>query len=124
MQLIIAYKWGKSVLQLAAAAVLFHGARHGLDASLASLAAQLRAHAVHAWTDAAASALSRLAGNPHDLFVVAAALAGDAVVSTVEGWVLLRGYTWGPWLVIGATGSALPFEVIALARHAQVGHAI
>lgn len=124
VSLIIAYKWSKAVLQLAVAAILFHAAHRGLAASLDALAAGLRAHAVHVWSDAAAGALMHLVGRPHALLLVAAALAGDAAISAVEGWVLFRGYSWGPWLVVGATGSMLPFEIIALARHAHVGRAV
>ena len=117
VRVIIAYKWLKALLQLGVAAMLFLGARRGLAAQLASLATELRAHAVHAWSAAAADALLRFVARPHDLVLVATALATDAVVSVVEGWVLFRGYSWGPWVVVGATGSIIPFEIVALARH-------
>jgi len=117
VRLIIAYKWLKALLQLGIAVMLFLGARRGLATQLASLATELRAHAVHAWSDAAAAALLRFLARPHDLVLVAAALAADAVVSVIEGWVLVQGYSWGPWVVVGATGSTIPFEIVALARH-------
>lgn len=117
IRLIIAYKWLKALLQIGIAVMLFIGVRRGLATQLTSLATELRAHAVHAWSDAAAAALLRFLARPQDLVLVATALAADAVVSVIEGWVLLQGYSWGPWVVVGATGSTIPFEIIALTRH-------
>jgi uncharacterized membrane protein (DUF2068 family) len=117
VRLIIAYKWFKALLQLGVAVLLFVGASRGLADQLASLASELRAHAVHAWSAAASAALLRFVARPHDLVLVAAALAVDAIVSAIEGAVLFRGYSWGPWVVVGATGSTIPFEVVAMARH-------
>ena len=37
-------------------------------------------------------------------------------MSLVEGWALWHGHWWGPWLVVAATGSLLPFEVVAVVR--------
>jgi uncharacterized membrane protein (DUF2068 family) len=120
VRIIVAYKWMKVVLELAIAAMLFFGARRGLAAHLTALATELRAHAVHAWSDAAVSALLRFLERPHDLLLVAGALTADALVALVEGWVLFRGYTWGPWVVVGATGSTIPFEILALAHRFSV----
>jgi uncharacterized membrane protein (DUF2068 family) len=117
VRLIIAYKWLKALLQVGIAVMLFVGASRGLTTQLASLATALRAHAVHAWSAAAADALLRFVARPHDLILVATALAADAIVSIIEGWVLFRGYAWGPWVVVGATSSIIPFEIAALARH-------
>jgi uncharacterized membrane protein (DUF2068 family) len=117
VRLIIAYKWLKALLQLGIAVMLFLGASRGLADQLASLATGLRAHAVHAWSATAADALLRFVARPHDLVLVAAALTADAVVSVTEGWVLFRGYSWGPWVVVSATSSIIPFEIVALARH-------
>lgn len=117
VRLIIAYKWLKALLQIGIAVMLFIGASRGLATQLASLATELRAHAVHAWSAAAAGALLRFVAHPHDLVLVATALAADAVVSVVEGWVLFRGYSWGPWVVVGATASVVPFEIVAMAHH-------
>jgi uncharacterized membrane protein (DUF2068 family) len=38
-------------------------------------------------------------------------------MSLLEGWALLHGRWWGPWLVVVATGSLLPFEIAAFLRH-------
>jgi uncharacterized membrane protein (DUF2068 family) len=117
VRVIIAYKWLKALLQIGIAVMLFIGARRGLAPQLAALASGLRAHAAHAWSAAAADAVLRFVARPQDLVLVAAALTADAVVSVIEGWVLFRGYAWGPWVVVGATGSIIPFEIVALARH-------
>ena len=55
---------------------------------------------------------------------MAAALGLDGVVSFFEGWVLLRGYRWGPWVVVGATGAFVPYELVSLARHLHAGRVL
>ena len=117
VRLIIAYKWLKALLQLGIAVMLFVGASRGL-ADSARVAGDRASRARGSRVErAAADALLRFVARPHDLVLVAAALAADAVVSVIEGWVLFRGYSWGPWVVVGATGSIIPFEIVALARH-------
>jgi len=49
---------------------------------------------------------------------------GDGVLTAFEGWALAAGVVWGPWLVVGATASLLPIELIALARHATLGRGL
>jgi len=124
VRLIVAYKATKAVLQLLAAAFLFHGARHGLQASLAELAQRLHDHAVHAWSDVVARAIDRLVHVRHSLSLAALALAGDAAVSAFEGWALARGFRWAPWLIVGATACLLPLEVYAIVHHPRVGRVV
>jgi uncharacterized membrane protein (DUF2068 family) len=124
VRIIIGYKITKAILQLAAAAILFYGATHGLAASLASFAEKLREHAVHAWSNVVAAALLRFTEGRHSLLWAAYALTGDACLSSLEAWALGRGYAWGAWLVVGATACLLPFEIAALARHVRVGRVI
>ena len=45
-------------------------------------------------------------------------------MSSVEGWALSRGYTWGEWLVVGTTACLIPFEIRALFHHLRVGRVI
>jgi uncharacterized membrane protein (DUF2068 family) len=40
----------------------------------------------------------------------------DGVLTLCEGWALHRRFAWSPWLVVVATGSLLPFEVVELVR--------
>jgi uncharacterized membrane protein (DUF2068 family) len=124
LRLVIAYKLAKALLQVPAGLLLAYGATHGLETKLAALAEALRRHAVHAWTERMAAGLVHAAASTHDLRLLATALGVDGVVSFLEGWVLLRGYRWGPWVVVGATGVFIPYEVISLPRHLHVGRIV
>lgn len=124
VRLILTYKLVKAGLQIAAAVILFYGAHHGLSAALTRFADHLRQHAVHAWSNIVAAALLRFTHAKHSVLWTAYALLGDATVSSVEGYALWRGYTWGEWLVVGTTASLIPFEIYALTRHVRVGRVI
>jgi uncharacterized membrane protein (DUF2068 family) len=124
LRLIVTYKIVKAVLQVAAAALLFYGAAHGLGARLADFAEHLREHAVHAWSNVFAAALLRFVHARHSLVWTADALLFDAALSGVEAWALSRRYTWGEWLVVGTTAFLIPFEIVALLHHVRVGRAI
>jgi uncharacterized membrane protein (DUF2068 family) len=52
---------------------------------------------------------------------IGAAIAGDGVFSAFEGWALLRGFRWAPWVVVVATATLIPFEVVAIVRHRRIG---
>jgi uncharacterized membrane protein (DUF2068 family) len=116
--LIIAYKLVKGGLWFVLAAGILVMMRMGLGDHLLGLAAHLRHHA-HAWSlylaDLAVRASSRQA-----LWTIVVALLADGTLTLVEGWALVHGQWWGPWLVVVATGSLLPFEVLALVRHPHV----
>ena len=124
LRLITIYKFTKAVLQVAAAVLLFYGAAHGLNARLAEFAEKLREHAVHAWSNLFAAALLRFTHSRHSLSWTAYALLGDAALSSVEGWALSRGYTWGEWLVVVTSAGLIPFEIRALMHHVHVGRVI
>jgi uncharacterized membrane protein (DUF2068 family) len=124
LRLIVTYKFVKAVLQVAAAVLLFYGAAHGLSAKLADFAERLREHAVHAWSNVFAAALLRFVHARHSLVWTADALLFDAGLSSVEGWALWRGYTWGEWLVVGTTAFLVPFEIRALVHHLRLGRAL
>ncbi|MGD0676486.1 MAG: DUF2127 domain-containing protein [Polyangiaceae bacterium] len=116
---IITYKLVKGGAWLVLAAVLALGTRWGVGGLLLRLADQLRHHA-QAWSIALAKVVVR-AATRRGLWTIAFALVADGTSSLIEGWALLRGHWWGPWLVVVSTGSLLPFEVVALARHAHLG---
>ena len=124
LRLIIIYKLTKAVLQVTAAVLLFYGAAHGLNARLAEFAERLREHAVHAWSNVFAAALLRFTHSKHSLTFTAYALLADAALSSVEGWALSRGYTWGEWLVVVTTAGLIPFEIGALIKHLRVGRVL
>jgi uncharacterized membrane protein (DUF2068 family) len=124
LRLIVTYKFTKAILQVAAAVLLFYGAAHGLSAKLADFAERLREHAVHAWSNLFAAALLRFVHSRHSLAFTADALLLDAGLSSVEGWALSRGYTWGEWLVVGTTAFLIPFEVRALLHRVRFGRVL
>jgi len=124
LRLIITYKLTKAILQVLAAVLLFYGAAHGLGARLAEFAEKLREHAVHAWSNVFAAALLRFTHSRHSLTWTAYALLADAGLSSVEGWALSRGYTWGEWLVVVTTAGLIPFEIRALMHHVRIGRVI
>jgi uncharacterized membrane protein (DUF2068 family) len=124
IRLIIGYKFGKAILQSAAALVLIYGATHGLTAALVIFADKMREHAVHAWSNVVAAALLRFTSRRHSLWLASYALLGDACLSTLEAWALSQGYAWGAWLVVAATACLLPFEIASLARHIRLGRVI
>jgi uncharacterized membrane protein (DUF2068 family) len=115
LSLIIAYKLGKGVLWLVFAVVIVLGMRMGLEDRLHGLATQLR-HQSRAWSLYLAEVVVRAASR-RGLWTIVVALLADGSLSLVEGWALVHGQWWGPWLVVAATGSLVPFEVAAIARH-------
>jgi uncharacterized membrane protein (DUF2068 family) len=120
--LIIGYKLVKGALWFVFAAVILVGVRLGLEERLLGLAEHLRHHA-RAWS----LELARLivsAASRRGLWTIAVALIADGSVSLLEGWALLHGRWWGPWLVVVATGSLLPFELVALAHRPHVVRAV
>jgi uncharacterized membrane protein (DUF2068 family) len=113
---VITYKWVKGVVQLLLFAALVTTFALGLDDDLARWAQEVRNHATRAYAVVLGRALER-ATTPRGLHITLAALLVDGVVTCFEGWALQRRHRWGPWLVVGVTGSLLPFEVYELFRH-------
>lgn len=120
--LIIAYKLVKGGLWLVFAAVILVLMRMGLGHHLVGLAEHLRHHS-RAWSLELAELVVR-ASTPRGLWTIVVALVADGVVSLVEGWALLHGHWWGPWVVVVATGSLLPFEVVAFVRRPHLVRAV
>jgi uncharacterized membrane protein (DUF2068 family) len=115
---IIAYKLVKGTLWLIFATTILVLMRMGLGDRLLGLARHLRLHA-HPWSLALAELAVR-ASSRRALWTITVALVADGVVTLIEGWSLLHGRWWGPWLVVVATGSLLPFEIVSIARHPHV----
>jgi uncharacterized membrane protein (DUF2068 family) len=108
--LIIAYKLGKAALWLVLAAVIAVMTGMGLGADLLGLAAHLRHHA-GAWSLELANLVTR-AATRRGLWTIVVALVADGATSLFEGWALWHGHWWGPWIVVVATASILPFEIV------------
>jgi len=114
LTLIIAYKLVKGGLWLVLDLLLIGLGRIGLANRLSGFAEHLRHHA-GAWSLELADLIAR-AASLGGLWIIVIALAGDGLVSLIEGWALQRGRPWAAWLVVFTTGSLLPFEVVALVR--------
>jgi uncharacterized membrane protein (DUF2068 family) len=115
LQLIIAYKFVKGGLWLIFAAIILVMMHLGLEWRLEGLADHLRHHA-HAWSLALARLIVRAASR-RGLWIIVVALLTDGTLTLTEGWALFHGRWWGPWLVVIATGSLLPFEAVTLFHH-------
>jgi len=123
LKLIIGYKLARAAGVLAASGLLVALTVTGHAVALDELAERLRHHVTGAWSIALADVLVR-AVVPRHLWMLAAALALDGTLTTIEGCSLWRGWWWGPWLVVVTTAAFVPFEVLALVRHLAWGRAI
>jgi uncharacterized membrane protein (DUF2068 family) len=73
----------------------------------------LRRHATSAWT----LRLAEIALSPvgvHRFRLGALALVADGTFTLFEGYALVRRWAFAPWLVVVATASFVPWEVIRL----------
>ncbi len=118
MTLIILYKVIKATLWFVLAGVIAVMSGMGLGTEMLGLADHLRHHA-GAWSLELAELVIR-AATRRGLWTIVVALLADGAMSLLEGWALWHGHWWGPWLVVVATGSLLPFEVVAFVRHPHV----
>jgi uncharacterized membrane protein (DUF2068 family) len=123
VRVIVIYKLSKAILQACAAIALGLAIRAGAAPRVADLALALADHSVHPVVVRVARWLSVIV-TPSHLHVLVLLLAGDALVSAAEGWVLRQGYPWGSWLVVIATGSLLPFELYEIVVHPKLGRVI
>lgn len=111
IRVIIVYKSIKACVQLGLVLLIVALAPFGLTERLHEYAHVVRHHLTHAWSIRLADLLLRSA-TPHALKITLAALVGDGLLTTLEAWSLTHGHWWGPWLVVVATGSLLPFELV------------
>ena len=119
----IGYKFTKAILQLASFGLLLLLEASGKTAALHQLAQAASQSWTHALTRDLARFLTTLS-TPVALRWIELALAGDGLFSSFEGYVLYRGWKWGSWLVIAATGALLPFEIRELAVRASLSHGL
>ena len=115
LRLVIAYKLAKAAGELALAgglaAVLASGGADTVREDVASLSRHLtsaRSLRLSAFVAGAATA--------HAVVLTIGALVLDGMLTAGEGWALHRRFAWAPWLVVVATGSPMPFEVVELVR--------
>lgn len=113
---IIAYKTAKAWVQALLGLALLALLPFGLPGWLAAAGVGLRHHYVHAWSIRLADAIVRDTSRRHIQMTIGA-LFLDAALTAVEAHALKRGWWWGPWLVVVASGSLIPFEVLEWLRH-------
>jgi len=123
LRLIMLGKLVKATLALALAVGFAVLLVTGTSVRIHGLLAGLRKHVTAAWSVYLADALVSVTERRH-LTVVTCALLLDGVMTSVEWYALFRGRAWGEWLVVAATSSFLPFEVVALVREAHAGRAL
>jgi uncharacterized membrane protein (DUF2068 family) len=112
---IVLYKTVKAALQLMMALLLCALWPFGLPELIRELSVALRQHITQGWAARLAAWLARGSTN-HGIALGILALGLDGTLTAVEAWSLCRGRWWGPWLVVLATASLLPFELYELAR--------
>lgn len=120
LEAIILYKLIKAVAEvLLGVAAVFFVAR-GAEAGGATVAEILLEHFTGGWALELATVIVMVATSGHVKFVAVASFA-DAVLSAIEGLALRAGRWWAPWLVVIATGSLLPWELIEIFVHPKWG---
>ena len=122
LTIIIGYKLIKGALWLVLAVILLVFMQLGIGDEILGIADHLRHHS-GAWSLQLADLLVR-ASTRRGLWTLFVALIADGALTLVEAWALIRGHWWGPWLVVVATGSLLPFEIVALVRHPHVSRVL
>jgi uncharacterized membrane protein (DUF2068 family) len=115
LRLIILYKAVKAVVQLALAATLVALAAAGEMEWFRELARGMREHVASRWSVELGRIITALT-SPRGLRLTELALLLDGSLTAVEGYALWRGYRWGAWLVVIASGLPLPLEVHAILR--------
>ncbi|HTS79682.1 MAG TPA: DUF2127 domain-containing protein [Myxococcaceae bacterium] len=116
LRAVITYKWVKGTVQLLLGAALLITLALGLHDELARWAHEFRSHSTRAYAVLLGRLLER-ATSPRGLHITLLALFVDGTVTCLEGWALHRRRRWGAWLVVGVSGSLLPFEVYELLQH-------
>jgi uncharacterized membrane protein (DUF2068 family) len=120
LRLIIVGKLVKAIFVLTTAAIFAALLLTGSSVHLHGFATSLREHVTEAWSVYLADAVISVTERRH-LAVATGALLLDGTCTSLEWYALRRGHTWGEWLVVAATSSLLPFEIVALARHHHAG---
>jgi len=116
LRAIITYKWVKGAVQLLLAAALAVTLLLGFHDELAHWAHEFRNHSTRAYAVVLGRWLES-ATSSRGLHITLLALIVDGCVTCLEGWALHRRHAWGPWLVVGVTGSLLPFELYEMFHH-------
>jgi uncharacterized membrane protein (DUF2068 family) len=123
LRLIILYKLVKASFALAISVILWSLVAAGSAERVLGFAVDLRSHLTAAWSIRLADAFVTAADRRH-LEVITAALTLDGAATLFEWYALRTGRPWGAWLVVLATSSLLPLEIIAIVRHRHTGRIV
>ncbi len=123
VRVIVLYKIAKAAGEALLAATIIVLVVTGYVDRAHELAAALKDHLVHHWSIKLAELAMRSLTATRMWWVVAA-LVGDSIVSAVEGWALAKGFSWAAWLVVAATSTLLPVEVIELSYRTTAGRVV
>jgi uncharacterized membrane protein (DUF2068 family) len=123
LEAIILFKLIKATVEVIAGGVALVLLIRGAEAGAATLAQILLEHFTGGWALRAATILVVSATSGHVKFATVAAFA-DATLSAVEGIALGAGKWWAPWLVVGATGALLPWEIFEIFAHPGWGRVL
>ncbi len=123
VRLIVLYKAIKAVAEVLLGVLIVVLAATGALSDVRDLAVHLREHVASRWSLLAGRALGAVFST-RGVHLLEVGLALDGLLSAVEGWSLWRGYRWGPWLVVAATGTPLPLEMAELARTHRISRAV
>lgn len=123
MRAIAVYKATKAALQLGLALLLCVLWPLGLAERIRDLSLALRQHVTHGWALQLAALLERGSAG-HGIALSIAALGLDGTLTAIEAWALRSGRTWGPWLVVAATGSLMPFELYEFVKAPHLTRAL
>jgi uncharacterized membrane protein (DUF2068 family) len=113
LRAVITYKWVKGAAELLLFLGLALTLAFGWNDDLAEWAHEFRNNSTRAYAVLLGRALDQ-ATTPRGLHITLAALLVDGTLTLFEGWALHRRRPWGAWVVVGVTGSLLPFEVFEM----------
>jgi uncharacterized membrane protein (DUF2068 family) len=113
---IVAYKTTKAAIEFGLALLLIVLLPFGLPGWVAILSLKLKHRFVQAWSIHLADLIVR-STTRRRIDLTIGALILDGVLTGVEAWSLERRFWWAPWLVVFASGSLLPFEILEWNRH-------
>jgi uncharacterized membrane protein (DUF2068 family) len=123
LRLIILYKLAKAAIGLGFAAVLWGFVIEGDTDKLVDVVEAFRHHLTAAWSLELVNAIVS-ATDRHHIEFFAAALTLDGSFTLFEWYALHTGRPWGEWLVVIATSSLIPFELVAIVRHRRLGRVV
>ena len=116
MTAIIAYKFARAVVAGLLALTLLVLLLAGEVRHFETFVRDVHEHAASRLSLLISEWVLRALGARH-VEIAIGALVLDTAVVFLEGFSLVRGWWWGPWLVAAASGGPVPFEIYAIVEH-------